>query len=136
MTPHAQSLDQERRVFAVDMRNHGASSHHESMTYVNMADDVLGFLADKAGFVFRPVFPRACGDTETLGLVAHEAFRCEIRRRCLIVFSCPSVPCFSQPSLGGRRSVRMAHLAAVLGVLFFPCHGSSSNKTQLWLVSS
>eukprot|EP00752_Nemacystus_decipiens_P005633 g5097.t1 len=41
------SLDQERRVFAVDMRNHGASSHHESMTYVNMADDVLGFLADK-----------------------------------------------------------------------------------------
>eukprot|EP00903_Cladosiphon_okamuranus_P008641 g8285.t1 len=41
------SLEQERRVFAVDMRNHGASSHHESMTYVNMADDVLGFLADK-----------------------------------------------------------------------------------------
>ncbi|CAN0181777.1 unnamed protein product [Pylaiella littoralis] len=41
------SLDQERRVFAVDMRNHGASSHHDSMTYVNMADDVLGFLADK-----------------------------------------------------------------------------------------
>lgn len=40
-------MDQERRVFAVDMRNHGASSHHDSMTYVNMADDVLGFLADK-----------------------------------------------------------------------------------------
>lgn len=42
-----QSLDQERRVFAVDMRNHGASSHHDSMTYVDMANDVLGFLADK-----------------------------------------------------------------------------------------
>ncbi|CBN78297.1 conserved unknown protein [Ectocarpus siliculosus] len=41
------SLDQERRVFAVDMRNHGASSHHDSMTYVDMANDVLGFLADK-----------------------------------------------------------------------------------------
>ena len=50
MTWHTQSLDQERRVFAVDMRNHGASSHHESMTYVNMANDVLGFLADKVGF--------------------------------------------------------------------------------------
>lgn len=46
-----QSLDQERRVFAVDMRNHGASSHHESMTYVDMANDVLGFLADKVRFV-------------------------------------------------------------------------------------
>ncbi|CAM9556430.1 unnamed protein product [Ectocarpus sp. 13 AM-2016] len=43
----ATSLDQERRVFAVDMRNHGASSHHDSMTYVDMANDVLGFLADK-----------------------------------------------------------------------------------------
>lgn len=49
----AQSLDQERRVFAVDMRNHGSSSHHDSMTYVDMADDVLGFLADKVGcFLF------------------------------------------------------------------------------------
>lgn len=41
------SLDRERRVFAVDMRNHGSSSHHDSMTYVDMADDVLGFMADQ-----------------------------------------------------------------------------------------
>ncbi|CAM9659341.1 unnamed protein product [Ascophyllum nodosum] len=41
------SLDKERRVFAVDMRNHGASSHHDTMTYVDMADDVLGFMADE-----------------------------------------------------------------------------------------
>lgn len=31
------------------MRNHGSSSHHESMTYVDMADDVMGFLADQVG---------------------------------------------------------------------------------------
>ena len=34
------------------MRNHGGSSHHDSMTYVDMADDVLGFLADKVGSPF------------------------------------------------------------------------------------
>ena len=56
-----QSLEGERRVFAVDIRNHGASSHHDSMTYVNMADDVLGFLADKASFVAAAflAFPRS-----------------------------------------------------------------------------
>lgn len=48
-----QSLEQERRVFAVDMRNHGASSHHDSMTYVDMADDIMGFLSDQVGL--RPV---------------------------------------------------------------------------------
>ncbi|CAN0498266.1 unnamed protein product, partial [Scytosiphon promiscuus] len=42
-----QRLAGESRVFAVDMRNHGSSSHHDSMTYVDMADDVLGFMADK-----------------------------------------------------------------------------------------
>lgn len=31
------------------MRNHGSSSHHASMSYVDMADDVLGFLAEKVG---------------------------------------------------------------------------------------
>ncbi|CAM9796001.1 unnamed protein product, partial [Choristocarpus tenellus] len=40
-------LERDRRLFAVDMRNHGGSSHCDSMTYEEMADDVLGFLADQ-----------------------------------------------------------------------------------------
>lgn len=44
-----QSLEGQRRVFAVDMRNHGSSSHHDSMTYEDMTKDVLGFLADQVG---------------------------------------------------------------------------------------
>lgn len=31
------------------MRNHGSSSHHDSMTYEDMTNDVLGFLADQVG---------------------------------------------------------------------------------------
>lgn len=33
------------------MRNHGSSSHHDSMTYVDMADDVLGFMADQVSYL-------------------------------------------------------------------------------------
>ena len=51
-----QSLERERRVFAVDMRNHGSSSHHDSMTYVDMADDVLGFMADQVSYVASSIF--------------------------------------------------------------------------------
>lgn len=38
------SLD--RRVFSLDMRNHGGSPHHESMTLDDMASDVIA-LADR-----------------------------------------------------------------------------------------
>lgn len=38
---------EDRRIFAVDMRNHGSSSHHDSMTYEEMAEDVLAFMVDQ-----------------------------------------------------------------------------------------
>jgi pimeloyl-ACP methyl ester carboxylesterase len=40
-------LDKQRRVFAVDMRNHGASSHHASMTYPEMAEDIAAFMQER-----------------------------------------------------------------------------------------
>jgi pimeloyl-ACP methyl ester carboxylesterase len=40
-------LDKQRRVFAVDMRNHGASSHHTGMTYPEMAEDIVAFMQER-----------------------------------------------------------------------------------------
>jgi esterase len=31
-------------LFLVDLRNHGESDHHESMTYTDMANDLMRFL--------------------------------------------------------------------------------------------
>jgi len=40
----AKQLAQKRRVYVLDIRNHGASPHHPQMDYPAMAADVLGFL--------------------------------------------------------------------------------------------
>jgi pimeloyl-ACP methyl ester carboxylesterase len=40
-------LVKQRRCFAVDMRNHGASSHHASMTYPEMAEDIVAFMQER-----------------------------------------------------------------------------------------
>ena len=40
-------LDKPRRIFGVDLRNHGESEWHESMSYADMAQDVLDFLDEQ-----------------------------------------------------------------------------------------
>lgn len=40
-------LERPRRVYAVDMRNHGTSSHCPTMTYPDMAADIVAFMKDK-----------------------------------------------------------------------------------------
>ena len=42
------AISRSRDVFLVDLRNHGESEHHESMTYEEMARDVARF-ADSKG---------------------------------------------------------------------------------------
>ena len=37
------TISRERDVYLVDLRNHGESDHHESMTYEEMAGDVARF---------------------------------------------------------------------------------------------
>ena len=37
------SISQDRDIFLVDLRNHGESDHHSSMTYEEMADDLVRF---------------------------------------------------------------------------------------------
>ena len=41
-------LSSKRNVYLVDLRNHGESDHHPSMTYKELVDDVLRF-ADAKG---------------------------------------------------------------------------------------
>ena len=41
----ARSLSESHRVYALDLRNHGASARASTMTYAEMADDVAGFIA-------------------------------------------------------------------------------------------
>jgi esterase len=40
-------LSDNRDMYLVDLRNHGESDHHESMTYNEMADDLLRYADDK-----------------------------------------------------------------------------------------
>ena len=40
----ARKLGETHRVYCLDLRNHGASPHVDTMTYPDMADDVRGFL--------------------------------------------------------------------------------------------
>ncbi|MFO0116481.1 MAG: alpha/beta fold hydrolase [bacterium] len=37
-------MSRDRDVFLVDLRNHGESDHHQSMTYADMANDLLRFI--------------------------------------------------------------------------------------------
>ena len=37
-------ISNERDIFLIDLRNHGDSDHHSSMTYTEMADDLLRFI--------------------------------------------------------------------------------------------
>ena len=43
-----ESISNERDIFLVDLRNHGDSDHHHSMTYNEMADDLLKFIDSRA----------------------------------------------------------------------------------------
>jgi esterase len=38
------AISRDRDVFLVDLRNHGESDHHQSMTYAEMANDLLRFI--------------------------------------------------------------------------------------------
>ena len=37
-------ISRDRDVFLIDLRNHGESDHHKSMTYEEMANDLLRFM--------------------------------------------------------------------------------------------
>ena len=37
-------ISHNRDLFLLDLRNHGESDHHESMTYTDMANDLIRFL--------------------------------------------------------------------------------------------
>lgn len=37
-------ISRDRDVFLIDLRNHGESDHHESMTYEEMANDLFRFI--------------------------------------------------------------------------------------------
>ena len=41
-------ISHERDVFLIDLRNHGESDHHRSMTYNEMAHDVMRFADSRA----------------------------------------------------------------------------------------
>lgn len=43
----SRTLSETHRVYALDLRNHGASERAMTMTYEEMADDVAGFIADR-----------------------------------------------------------------------------------------
>lgn len=45
--PLAHQLKKNHEVYALDLRNHGDSGHTDSMTYPEMANDVVSFLEDK-----------------------------------------------------------------------------------------
>jgi len=47
MSMVARSLANSFHVFTVDLRNHGDSFHHSSMTYLDMAKDILAFMDEK-----------------------------------------------------------------------------------------
>lgn len=40
-------ISKDRDVFLVDLRNHGESDHHDSMTYDEMANDLLRFMDNR-----------------------------------------------------------------------------------------
>ncbi|CAM9509277.1 unnamed protein product [Chrysoparadoxa australica] len=46
-TKLAGMVSRPRRIYAVDMRNHGASSHHSSMSYAEMAGDIMSFMGEQ-----------------------------------------------------------------------------------------
>ncbi|WP_374763714.1 alpha/beta fold hydrolase [Yunchengibacter salinarum] len=56
----ARSLEDDHRVVAVDLRNHGRSPHSDSMTYADMAADVLAVM-DREGIDTADVFGHSMG---------------------------------------------------------------------------
>lgn len=41
-------ISNQRDIFLVDLRNHGDSDHHNSMSYTEMAEDLLRFIDSRA----------------------------------------------------------------------------------------
>ena len=41
-------ISNQRDIFLVDLRNHGDSDHHNSMSYTEMAEDLLRFIVSRA----------------------------------------------------------------------------------------
>ncbi len=83
-------------MFLVDLRNHGESDHHASMTYKEMAEDVLRF-ADSKGLDNLELLGHNIGAKTAMTLACMHPDRV----RCLI-----SIDTAPQSFVGDRQQVR------------------------------
>lgn len=61
-------------VYVVDMRNHGASPHHEAMNYPEMAVDLLGFM-DSQGIEKAHILGHSMGGKIAMWFASHHELR-------------------------------------------------------------
>lgn len=69
-------LAEQFHVFAVDLRNHGGSPHAETMSYAEMADDVVGWL-DAQGLPRAAMLGHSMGGKTAMLLACRHAERVE-----------------------------------------------------------
>jgi pimeloyl-ACP methyl ester carboxylesterase len=83
----ARSLGETHRVYSLDLRNHGASPHVDTMTYQDMADDVRGFL-DERGIDAATVIGHSMGGKTAMVLALDAPERVQ---RLVVVDIAPTV---------------------------------------------
>ena len=83
----ARKLGETHRVYCLDLRNHGASPHVDTMTYPDMADDVRGFL-DEHGIDAATVVGHSMGGKTAMLLALAAPQRV---RRLVVVDIAPTV---------------------------------------------